>query len=163
MKLSIAHEYAYPVETVWEAFRDPSFVEAKFMAIGAREVNLIKCDGDADSMVLVVEREVELDAPSVLKSFLGRWNRIVQSENWTRKDDQYVNKFRVNAGGVPVRITGVGTLRPDEDGCVYEIDIEVVSEVPLVGRTLAQFVGTSTEETLDAEFDYTSENLEGFA
>ncbi len=163
MKLSLAHEYDYDLETVWAAFTDASFVQGKYEGVGARAIRLQKCEVTDQRFDLVVEREVELDAPAVLQSFLGKWNRVVQSEHWQQKGDEYVNTFSVDSAGIPVSIKGVGVLKPDEQGCIYEIDVHITSDAPLVGRKLAQFVAESTERSLDEEFDYISEHLEPYA
>ncbi len=163
MKLSLAHEYDYDLQVVWAAFTDAGFIQAKYEGVGARAIRIQQCSESDEGFDLVVEREVELDAPALLQSFLGAWNKVVQTEHWRQVHGEYVNEFSVSSAGIPVNIEGVGLLKRDDEGCIYEIDVHITSEVPLVGNKLAQFVAESTERSLDEEFDYISEHLEPYA
>ena len=52
------------------------------------------------------------------------------------------------------------TLIPTDDGCVNEVVMEITCNIPLVGRKLESFVADSTEEQLEAEYEFIQEYLD---
>jgi hypothetical protein len=149
------HEYRHPVDEVWAAFSDPEFYQAKFEAIGHRNVEVVASESDEDGFSIEVSREVPLDVPAFLRSFLGEWNTLLQNERWTADGrGVYTNQLEIEARGVPAVMTGTMRLSPKGKGCVNEVEITIRASLPLIGGKLEQFVSRDTEATLEAEYQF---------
>ena len=156
MKVSAQHRYDCSIDEIYALFTDKNFYLEKFAACGARDIKITKAAATDDGFIVDSEREVPADVPGVLKSFLGDWNKIRQTESWEGEPgDEYYNDFEIAAQGVPVEMSGTMNLMPEGDGCINDIEIEISCAIPLVGKKLAQFVASDTEKTLLAEYEFT--------
>jgi uncharacterized protein YndB with AHSA1/START domain len=155
------HEYRHPVKKVWAAFSDPEFYQAKFEAIGHRNVEIVSTDTDGAGFSVEVSREVPLDVPGFLRGILGEWNTLLQNERWTDAGKGvYTNELEIEARGVPALMTGTMTLASHGKGCVNEVAITIRASVPLIGGKLEQFVSRDTEATLAAEYEFIQDYLD---
>lgn len=155
------HEYKHPLQKVWAAFTDPDFYQAKFEGIGHRNVEIVSAEADDEGFTIEISREVPLDVPGFLRSMLGEWNTLLQSERWSESGKGvYVNELQIEARGVPATMTGTMTLAAKGKGCVNEVAITIRAAVPLIGGKLEQFVSRDTEATLEAEFEFIQDYLE---
>lgn len=155
MKVSATHRYTCDMDELFSHFCKPDFYKKKFKACGARNIKVLESAQDGDAFSITTEREVRADVPGVLKSFLGEWNTLTQTESWEGEaGDEYYSELEISSAGAPVTIEGGMVLTPDGDGCINEIDIEIRCSIPLVGKKLEQFVAADTEKTLAAEYEY---------
>ncbi len=160
MEVSALHKYPYPLDQVIAAFMSADFYRSKFAAVGARSVEVLEERRGDDSYIIVTQREVPLQGvPSVLKSFLGSWNRISQRERWEQAGDEFFNELQITAAGVPVDLSGTMMLRPEGSGCVNDVHMQVSCSVPLVGGKLVEFVAENTQRGLADEYRVISEYL----
>jgi hypothetical protein len=160
MKIKALHQYAKDVDTVFGLFHDPEFMKAKYVGIGARNVEVPECSGGDGRYTVKVKREVPADVPSLLKKFLNPWNTVVQSERWEGKaGGPYCCAFEIDIAGVPVTVKGVMELRSQGDGCVNDVQLEVKCGIPLVGGKLADFVGADAEKAIQAEYEFIRAHL----
>lgn len=156
-----SHEYEYPIETVIDAFRNPDFYLDKFEGVGARNVEVLASSDDEGIFAIETRREVPLEVPAALQTFLGSWTTVIQNEEWIEGEDgEYLNEIAINSEGVPAVITGSMTLVPTDDGCVNEIVMDIDCGIPLIGRKLERFVADNTEEQLEAEYEFVQEYLD---
>jgi hypothetical protein len=154
------HQYNHDVDTVFRVFHDPAFITAKYQGIGARNVELQECSGEGDTRTIRVRREIPADVPSLLKKFLGAWNKVEQTEEWQGQGNGVRScEMDINVVGVPVKVSGTMTLSPDGSGCVNDVRITVTSSIPLVGKFLAEFVGNDTKKSMDAEYSFITDYL----
>ena len=154
MKVKAKHKYSVPAEAVYAAFTDTDFYVEKFESCGARNVEVDKSSKKGKVFSITVSREVPANAPALLQKFIGEWNELQQSESWQSAGDEYVNDLKIKSPGVPVKIEGTMILRPEGKGSVNEIELDVSCSIPLVGRTLAEFVGSDAEQTLASEYKF---------
>jgi hypothetical protein len=154
------HEYRHPLETVWAAFSDPDFYQAKFEGVGHRNVEVISSYGDAGGFSIEIRREVPLDVPGILKGLLGEWNEVLQNESWNEAGSGYQNDLEIRVHGVPAVMTGTMMLSKRGQGCVNEVAITIRASVPLIGGKLEQFAARDTETQLEAEYEFIREYLE---
>jgi hypothetical protein len=154
------HEYAYGTDVVFAMFTDKAEIEAKQAALGARDIRVEECAVDSNGAVVRFVREMPAEVPGVLKKLLQPWNTVEQTERWRRSDDgACAADIGIDIAGVPVTISGTLELEPAEDGCVNHVRLTVDSNIPLVGRTLAEFVARDCKRIMAAEFEYISDRL----
>ena len=154
MKVKAKHKYPVSPDVVYKAFTDPEFYVDKFEGCGARNVEVEKSSKKGKKFSISISREVPAQAPALLKKFIGDWNTLEQSESWKADGDEFVNELKIKSPGVPVRIEGSMNLRPQGKGSINEVELDVTCSIPLVGRALAEFIGSDAERTLEAEYKF---------
>jgi hypothetical protein len=155
MEIKAKHSYPQSVETIFKSFGDKARIEARFTALGARNVQVESCKLTKTSLDMVMSREMPIEAPTLLKKFLGEWSQSTQEEHWTGSPAKgYTCDLKIVLKGVPVTITGKLYLAGDANGCVNDITMTFVSGLPLVGRKLAEFVGSTAVGVMQKEYEF---------
>ena len=161
MEIRRDHEYAHSFEAVYALFTDTGEIEAKQEALGARSISIEECEIYEDGADVRFVRELPADVPRILKKFLQPWNTVTQSEQWRSTDDgAYDADLEIEIANVPVTISGTLELEPLEDGCVNHVYMTVDCSIPLVGKTLAEFVAKDCKRILAEEYEYLTERLD---
>ena len=160
MKISADHVYAHGTEAVYALFTDAKEIKAKQKALGARNIEVIDCEGDADWATVRFVRELPADVPGILSRFLQPWNSVEQSEEWRVCDDEcFECDLVIDVANVPVTVTGTLELEPTDDGCVNKVRLVVDSGIPFVGKTLAEYVAADCKRLIALEYDFITERL----
>lgn len=155
MEVKGKHAYAQGVEAVFKSFGDPARIESRFRALGARNIAIESCQRTPTSLDMQMRREVPVDAPTLLKKFLGEWNMATQEEHWKGSAAKgYAGEIRITLKGVPVTITGTLFLSGDAHQCVNDITMRFESGIPLVGKKLAEFVGNTAAQEMQREYEF---------
>lgn len=155
------HEYEQDVDVVYEAFTDPDFYLAKFEGVGARKVEVLSSASEDDVFTVETAREVPLDVPAALQTFLGAWTQVIQNEEWVEGEDgEFLNELDIASEGVPAKMSGTMRLYATDDGCVNEVAITIDCGIPLLGRKIESFIAESTAEQLDGEYEFIQEYLD---
>ncbi len=155
MEVKAKHVYAQGVETVFKSFGDKALIANRFTALGARNIQIDSCKLTKTSMDMHMSREVPVDAPALLKKFMGEWNLATQEEHWTGSAAKgYTGELQLTLKGVPVTITGKLFLSGDAKGCVNDITMTFESSIPLVGKKLAEFVGSTAITQMQKEYEF---------
>jgi hypothetical protein len=161
MKIHQDHEYAHSLESVYALFTDAGEIEAKQQALGARDVVIEECQIYTDGADVRFVRELPAEVPGILKKFLQPWNTVAQFEQWRSSDDGgYDAELEIDIANVPVTVNGTLELQPTEDGCVNHVRITVDCSIPLIGKTLAEFVAHDCERLVADEYAYITEQLD---
>ena len=160
MKIRQDHEYAHSVETVLTQFTDIDEIEAKQAALGARNIRIEECEIYDDGADVRFVRELPAEVPGVLSKFLQPWNSVTQFEQWRSTDDGgYDADLDIDIANVPVTVSGTLYLEPVEGGCINHVRITIDCSIPLLGKTLAEFVARDCERLVEDEYEYITEHL----
>ena len=152
MIVSASDSYNHTTEQVYATFTTPEFYAHKFEGVGARNVQVLDVSNQDGTFVITTQRDVPADVPGLLKKFVGEWNTIKQTETWqSYGDGEFGSELSIDAAGVPVQISGTMLLRPEGEGSVNDIELEIQCSVPLVGKSLAEFVAADTRKSLAEE------------
>ena len=161
MEIRAKHEYSHKTDAVFALFTDRQAIEAKQEALGARKIQVKECETDADGAVVRFVRELPAKVPGMLSKFIKPWNTVEQSERWRRLDGGACEAdIAIDVAGVPVTVAGTLKLKPVKGGCVNHVHVTVKSGVPLVGKTLAEFVAKDCKRIIGWEYRYMCEQLE---
>jgi len=97
---------------------------------------------------------VDVEVPSFARKVLKPTNQVRSVDEWVRKDDRScAGTFTLSTRGVPLEIGGSTSLQVDGDsGCRYEIQVEVVVRVPLIGGRIADIARGVVDQQLTDEF-----------
>jgi hypothetical protein len=155
MDINGKHKYAQGVDTVFRSFGDKSRIEARFKALGARNIQIEACKLTKTSLDMTMSREMPVDAPMLLKKFLGEWSLSTQEEHWVGNAAKgYSCDLKITLKGVPVTITGKLFLSGDASICVNDITMKFTSSVPLIGNKLAEFVASQAVGVMQKEYEF---------
>ncbi|MEM7282438.1 MAG: DUF2505 domain-containing protein [Pseudomonadota bacterium] len=162
MIISAAHKYSQDTNKLYEVFTDANFYQEKFSGVGAKNVQILDASDADEKFSITTQRDVPADVPGLLKKFLGEWNTIKQTEVWqSYGDNEFGSEISIEAAGVPVKIGGSMLLRPEGDGCVNDIELEIECSVPFVGKSLAEFVAADSKKSLEQEYQFIVSYLRG--
>lgn len=161
--MRVTHELAGDVETVYALVTDPAFLERKFTAGGAKDVNVVTESTPGGGTRLVINRKVTLDLPGFAAKFVQPTNTFVQIENWSpaTADGRRVCTYEVDVQGVPSSIAGTVTLSPDGGQTRQDIEAQMKVSIPLVGGRLEKVAVENGTKLLADEADFTNRELAG--
>lgn len=161
MKLTARNRFDADVERVFAALSDPDRLAAMNTAIGATDCAVVSQDDRGGAPWLVTSRRVTVDLPGFARKVMQPTNTVVQTDDWSASepDGSRTCRYRVEVKGVPSRIDGTMTLRPDGDGCVQQIDAEVKVSIPLLGGRLEKFAVESGRKEIAAQADWLTGHL----
>jgi len=114
-------------------------------------------------VVVTTQRKIPVDKlPSIARRYLGD-ARLVQIDRWTEPsgDDAVVASLAVDAGRMPLEMSGRHEIRPMATGCLYSINVDTAVKVRLVGGTINGAVAAQLEKLLTAEMAFTEAWLSG--
>mgnify|MGYP001817175209 CR=1 FL=1 len=164
MKIRRDHEYAHRTDAVFALFTDTEEIEAKLMALGARNIRIEECETDADGAVVRFVRELPAEVPGILSKFIQPWNTVEQSEQWScLGGGEYEADLAIDIANVPVTVSGTLRLEPVEDGCVNHVRVMIDCGIPFIGKTLAEFVASDCERLIADEYEYIRDRLDSDA
>lgn len=155
MEVKGRHVYAQGVDTMFKSFGDPRRIEARFKALGARNIQIDHCKLTKTALDMTMRREMPVEAPGLLKKFLGAWNQSTQTEHWAGSATKgYVCALTIVLKGVPVTVTGNYFLSGDAHQCTNDVTLSFESSIPLVGQKLAEFVGNQAKLVMQREYEF---------
>lgn len=155
MEVKARHIYDQSVDAMFKKFGSKASIERKFKEMGARNIKVETCKLTKTSLDLVINREIPVNAPSLLKKFLGEWNLANQEEHWKgTAGKNYQGNVKMTIKGVPVTITGKMVLSGDAKGCVNDVTLKIESGIPLLGKKLAEFVGQTSVTEMQREYEH---------
>lgn len=153
MEVKARHFYNADVEAVFACFGTAEKVKTKLEALGARNVDIRRCELSGASLEIDIHREVPAEVPSMMKKFMSDWNEVHQTETWTgNAGENYLGKFTVAIHGLPAKIHGVCDLHTYENGAINEVTVTVECGIPLVGKKVEKFIAESIEESMEKEY-----------
>ena len=148
------------VEAVFRTFVVADCIAAKYESMGARNIEVKRCEGSGGSYQVESRREVPAEVPTALKRFVRAWNHVTQIEDWGQKGDRWHGDLKIVIGGVPVDIRSEVVIRPEgEGGSATDARVDVTCSIPIVGRKLARFVADYVDGVLAQESAFIREYL----
>ena len=158
MEILCTHTFEAPIEACWKMFHDPASHEAKFIAMGYRDLKVISCEETETSLSIVIDRLVDVEVPGFAKRIIKPTNTLRSTDEWrSNEDGTYSGSFQLETKGVPIQITGSTALtqapgKKAASSTMYEVRIELSVNVPLIGGKIANFSKGIVTDQLEMEF-----------
>ncbi len=152
MKVHVKHNLKTDVATAFKLCTEQKSQEALYPKLGGTD-HKIRREGRAPNVRLKINRRMPTNPPAVLRRLVPATNDVSHTEDWAVDGDGYSSKLVVEIKGVPVKITGTKSLRPEKGGCSVEWNMEVTSGIPLLGSILAGFAAEEIRGKLEDEFN----------
>ena len=156
--MSIKYQFSHDVELVFEQLTDPDFLVKRCVSLGEKN---IQCEVEYEGRKTTVEltRTVKKDLPKFLAKLFGDENTMTMVESWEDIGANKIGSYAVEVAGQPVTLSANFTLKPNSEGCEYEITYAAKAKIPMVGKKVEAFILGQTEEGMRQEMDYLKETL----
>jgi hypothetical protein len=151
MKVHVRHSLKADITDTFKLCTEQKHQEAIYAQLGGSDVR-IKREGRAPNVKLRISRKEPANPPAAIRRLVPSTNEVNHSEDWAADGKGYAADITVEIKGVPVRITGTKTLKPERSGCTVEWNFDVTSGIPLLGGIVASFAGGELEKKLEKEF-----------
>ena len=164
MQVSVIHDYKEDLDTLLRYFSEEDLITEKYQKLGAKNVRVATLEETEDGFRVETHREMPANVPAVLKSLLGSYNTIKQTESWHwQENEQLICKLQIEILGVPATIEGQMVFsepatRPGT-ATSNHVTMDVKSAIPLVGSTLVSFICGDMKEQMQGEYDFLREVL----
>lgn len=151
MRVHVKHSLKADVAETFRLCTEQKHQEAIYAKLGGTDVR-IKREGRAPNVKLRISRNEPANPPAAIRRLVPATNEVTHSETWTAHGKGHAADVKVEIKGVPVKISGTKTLKPEKGGCTVEWDFELTSSIPLLGRILESFAGAELERKVEKEF-----------
>lgn len=164
MKLVVDQDFPAALDRLWTTFSDPDYPRAKYVALGALDVEIRRFVATDTLIEVELSRRIPVDLqaiPAFARKLLGAEQTMVHETRWRRVGpSEVVAELAITAVGRPVRIGGTARLGAHGDGSRLHFEIDVTSDVPLVGGKVAALFAGQIEAALKADHGFTLGYLE---
>jgi hypothetical protein len=152
-------EFSQNVDEIYAAYTNADFIKAKLENLGARHIE-VEINEENDEKFVKIIREVQVEAPGVLKRFVNVWNKMTQTERWRgEKGGPYYGEMNIEIANAPVIVKSTMQLESTEDGCIVETMTSIRSNIPFLGHIMDNFMGEMADKSIEEEFYFISENV----
>jgi len=161
MEFTITHSYPVSVETAFKMLTDEDYLQEKFEATGATNIEIMKCKKEGDVFVIENKREIPANPPGFAKKFIKARNKVVGKDVWDLSGKKTKKgTFELDVKGAPIKLSGDLTLKPTKNGSDYIINFNVKVGIPLIGGKIAKLVEADTRKNQESDYEFTIEYLE---
>jgi len=151
MKVHVKHTLKTDVAAAFKLCTELKHQEQIYAQLGGTNVK-IKRDGRAPNVKLKISRTEVANPPAAIKRLVPSTNEVSHTEDWAADGDGYSADIVTEIKGVPVKIVGTKTLRPEKAGSSVEWKFDISSGIPLLGSVIASFAGDELKKNLEDEF-----------
>lgn len=153
METTDTHTYDGTVDEVLDMFGNEQAVIARYESMGHRDIEVLECERDEQSVRVRSRRVVDVDLPGFAKKVLSPTNTMVQSDQWIPADDgAWDGSFEVEVDA-PIELHGKMRLTPNGERSEMTLTISMKVKVPVIGNKIADWVGKNdVRTTMEAEF-----------
>jgi hypothetical protein len=151
MKVQVSHPLKTDVDSAFRLCTEQKSQQQVYAQLGGSNVK-IKRAGKSPKVQLQIARTMPANPPAVLRKIVPSTNEVSHTEDWSAQGKGYAADIVVEIKGVPVKIKGTKSLRPEKGGCSVEWDFDVTSGVLLLGGIIAAFAGEEMRKNLEDEY-----------
>lgn len=154
LKQQELHEFAKPVAFVVACWTDEAFLAGMMQAQGSRDVHVTVERPEPGQIHVTITRQVPVKAPALIRSVIGSWLNLTQSDIWQQHADGSWTAVR-NAKPKGLAAEGAAniTLTPvAEDGTRCEAQVSVSSRAPMVADMVEKLMLEDSTKLLLEEF-----------
>jgi hypothetical protein len=158
--MKLTQRYPGTIDRLWSVFGTPDYPAAKYMALGALGVKMLRHESSASMIAIELERRVEIAAgvvPGWARSYVNLEQTVRHTSHWRRTaPDAVSGELKVGFSGLPVKVVGVAVIRTTgADSTQLTIDFDIQCRVPLVGGRIAKLVSEQIEQSFAADHQFT--------
>lgn len=158
-KLLVEQDFPASPDVLWSVFSDRDYPGAKYRALGATHFELARFSATADEISVELSRRIPIDLariPGFARKIVGDEQTMRHETRWRRGADGAVTATLViTPVGRPVQIAGTARLVARAGGARLSFDLDVTSDVPLIGGKIAKLFAEQIDAALAADHQFT--------
>jgi hypothetical protein len=160
MKVIVDQDFPATPDRLWAAFSDPDYPRAKYVALGAIDVDVRRFSATETLIEVELSRRIPVDTqkiPAFARKLVGTEQTMVHETRWRRVGpSEVLADLTITAVGRPVRMGGSARLGGRGDGASrLRFEIDVTSDVPLIGGKVEALFASQVEAALAADHGFT--------
>lgn len=154
LKRQESHEFAKPVALLVACWTDEAFLTAMMGAQGSRDVGVTVERPEAGQIHVTITRQVPVKAPALIRSVIGSWLNLTQSDIWQQHPDGSWTAVRhAKPKGLAAEGAAKIMLTPLTEGTTRcEAEISVSSRAPMVADMVEKLMLEDSTKLLLEEF-----------
>ncbi|MDM7955288.1 DUF2505 domain-containing protein [Blastomonas sp.] len=154
LKRQESHEFAKPVALVVACWTDEAFLTAMMQAQGSRDVHVTVERPEPGQIQVTIARQVPVKAPALIRSVIGSWLDLTQSDLWQQHPDgSWTAQRNAKPKGLAAEGAAQITLTPVDDNTTRcEAEISVSSRAPMVADMVEKLMLEDSTKLLIEEF-----------
>ena len=160
MKHQSQARFPAPAAVVLRMFTDRAFHTRKLDAMGLKNYEVLEHAAKGDEFRIRIRRKVPMQAPAMVKKFVGAESTVVNEERWNRAKGS--GSVLVEPVGMPLEMSCATSVKDEGAGCVVRYDWTINAKVPLVGGALEKFVVSDLEKRAGEETRIALEMLDDY-
>ena len=145
MRTSVKINYQAPCEQILSMFNDPAYQLIRFGRAPLENLHANALPASADD---AGKGEVNL-------ALAQRWC------TQPRSDSSYQGQIATQISGVPLKLSGQGTLTPTASGCELNVDIDATLAIPLFGERILRSALKFSDDAVAYELACAAKYLAG--
>ncbi|MCC6647730.1 MAG: DUF2505 domain-containing protein [Polyangiaceae bacterium] len=162
MRLTVHQEFPAPPDVLWSVFSDREYPGAKYRALGATRFEMPRFTATDDEICVDLSRTIPVDLakiPGFARKLVGDEQTMRHETRWRRSAGAITATLVITPVGRPVKIGGTASVSAEGDGARLTFELEVTSDVPLIGGKIAQIFADQVQAALAADHAFTRRYL----
>ncbi|MBZ2187650.1 DUF2505 domain-containing protein [Alcanivorax sp. JB21] len=167
MSVQLARTRRFPVSAsaLYSVLTCRAYYDARFAMSGVTDYGYEEEQMPDGALLIRLTRQMDVKSgkvPAFARRFIGRSAALISEFVWQPGTTQpFRAGFRFSMGSVPVTVAGSMTLSEDGAGhAQQDLEADITSSVPLLGRKLAQLVADQVDKGLASDSRATLRYLE---
>lgn len=140
MALNASTTLPYAPKDVTEAFTDRGFIEQVSTKVGGELTDFSVSGPTTEAFTLTAVRAMPTDRlPELARKVVGSSMKVTQTEQWSAPaaDGSRTVNIAISVAGAPVDAKATQKLVAQGDSTVVELEGEVTSSIPFMGKKIA--------------------------
>jgi hypothetical protein len=165
VRFTTTQDYPAGLDRLWATFGQPTYPQAKYRALGATQVRVLRFEVGARSIEVELERTLPVDPrqlPLWARRFVGTEQTLVHRTAWRRIDATHIDAvLAIEPVGLPVRARGSGGITEVATGTSrLSLSWQVESRLPLLGDRVEQLFAEQVRSALEQDHRFTLDALQ---
>ena len=170
MRTSVKINYPSPCEQILSMFNDPDYQLIRFgkAPLENLHVSALPTSADAAGKTWQGTLTKATVSPSAINPNASRFIKgevnLALAQRWCtqpRSDSSYQGQIATQISGVPLKLSGQGTLTPTASGCELNVNIDAVLAIPLFGERILRSALKFSDDAVAYELACAAKYLSG--
>jgi len=153
---TVKYPYLFDTETIFKIFTKKNFIEEKYKAVGAKNIEFIEYGEKEGKFIIHTQRDILIEVPNFAKKFIQPTPTIIQTEIWNITDED------VKKGTAHVKVKGLSLaemsgeiiLQPTDNGSENVFTYGITVHIPFIGTKLSNFLDAEGKKAAQKEYEF---------
>lgn len=153
-------ELKQSIDSVFEAQINEAFLLEKLTQLGSRNIEIKSTNLSDTTWQVYVSNEIKNTPPNLLKPFLNEWQKVSYTQLWHGKaGGPYNCTYELNLQQAGIEVFGETSISSINSNTIIETTIKYNSNIPLFGKSIANYAAKTGEQSIIDDFDYMEKHI----